>query len=450
MKLLNAASDEQARQFELLQAYLRTLQQQSPFVKTALLVTQHRLEENTAFFRRVFVCPAELQLSFIQARKFIALDGTFLKAHFQQTLLLAACVDTNNHYLLVAWGVVESENTESWKWFLDNLKNAIPQILDASISSDRDKGLLAAEDILGNNIVRLFCLEHLRRNFVNSFTKEYDGLFWRIAHSTTLDDYEAAITVLRLEKPSAAAYLEALDQRMWIAAFIPGGPSRRYGQKTSNPVEVMNQVLRNARELSIADPLMEIWHTTMEMRFQRANQANSVIIGQTFTPFCHRILLQERENALRNIVRMADNYHGLVQSPAQISYVVDLERHTCTCHRFQDTNIPCQHGIACILTLRHRIDSYVSHEFLVTTWKRTYSHNFPPIILPEALRHPPFHAPIPLQPTPEPQPNVLPPLPLQLANLLPEAQPYHNPLISKNNTLRSGHSVRLMHLTLER
>ena len=187
--------------------------------------------------------------------------------------------------------------------------------------------------------------------------------------------------------------------------------------------------LRNARELSIVDLLMEIWHTTMEMRFQRANQANSVIIGQTFTPFCHRILLQERENALRNIVRMADNYHGLVQSPAQISYVVDLECRTCTCHRFQDTNIPCQHGIACILTLRHRIDSYIPYEFLVTTWKRTYSHNFPPIILPEALRHPPLHAPIPLQPTPEPQPNVLPPLPLQLANLLPEAQPYHNPLL---------------------
>ena len=126
MKLLNAKSDEQAPQFELLPAYLRTLQQQSPFVKTALLVTQHRLEENTAFFRHVFVCPAESQLSFIQARKFIALDETFLKAHFQQTLLLAACVDANNHYLLLAWEVVESENTQSWRWFLDNLKNAIP------------------------------------------------------------------------------------------------------------------------------------------------------------------------------------------------------------------------------------------------------------------------------------------------------------------------------------
>ena len=207
----------------------------------------------------------------------------------------------------------------------------------------------------------------MRRNFVNSFTKEYEGLFWRIAYSTTQEEHQAAITVLQLEKPSAAAYLEAIDWRMWISAFIPGGPFHGYGQKTSNAVEIMNQVLRNARELSIADLLTEIWHTTMEMRFRRANQANSVILGQTFPPFCHGILLQERENALRNIVRMADNYHGLVQSPAQISYIVDLERCTCTCHWFQDTNIPCQHAIACILTLRHRIDSYIPYEFLITT-----------------------------------------------------------------------------------
>ena len=423
MKLVNAQADEQARQFELLPAYLQTLQQQSPYVKTALLVTEHRLEENTAFFRRVFICPAESQLSFIQARKFIALDGTFLKAHFQQTLLLAACVDANNHYLLLAWAVVESENTESWRWFLNHLKNAIPQILDASIISDRDKGLLAAEDTLGNNVVRLFCLEHLRRNFIKSYSREYEGLFWRIANATTVDEYQTAITLLQLEKPSAALYLEEIDPQIWISAFIPGRPSRRYGQKTSNAVEVMNQVLRNARELSIVDLLMEVWHTTMKIRFRRANEANAVIIGQTFTPFCHSILQHERENALRNTVRIADNYHGLVQSPAQIAYVVDLERRTCTCHHFQDTNIPCQHGIACILTLRHRIDSYIPYEFLVNTWKRTYSHNFPPIILPEHLRHPAAPAPIALQHAPQPQLNPHHPHPhpaaLHYRNLLP-------------------------------
>ena len=31
--------------------------------------------------------------------------------------------------------------------------------------SDRDKGLQSAEGVLGPNVTRLFCLQHLKRNF---------------------------------------------------------------------------------------------------------------------------------------------------------------------------------------------------------------------------------------------------------------------------------------------
>ncbi|RPA98992.1 hypothetical protein L873DRAFT_1807416 [Choiromyces venosus 120613-1] len=92
---------------------------------------------------------------------------------------------------------------------------------------------------------------------------------------------------------------------------------------------------------------------------------------------------------------MADNYHGLVQSPSQIACVVDFEYRTCSCRHFQDTNITCQHPIACILTLRHRVGDYIPYEFLVDTWKHTYCQNFPPIILPKTLptTHPPYPRP---------------------------------------------------------
>ena len=40
---------------------------------------------------------------------------------------------------------MESENTDSWTWFLTYLKLAIPESIGMTLISGRDKGLLAAE-----------------------------------------------------------------------------------------------------------------------------------------------------------------------------------------------------------------------------------------------------------------------------------------------------------------
>ena len=125
--------------------------------------------EQLAQFCRVFVCPAEAQLSFQQCRKFVALDGTFCKARYIQTLLLAVTINANSHIVLLAWAIVEGENTESWTWFLYHLKHAILQIMDATIMSDRDKGLINGEAILGEGIARAHCCFHLCQNFKSKF-----------------------------------------------------------------------------------------------------------------------------------------------------------------------------------------------------------------------------------------------------------------------------------------
>lgn len=59
-------------------------------------------------FQRIFVCPAEAQLSFQQCRRFVAVDGTFCKARYVQTLSIAVTIDANGHVILLAWAIVES------------------------------------------------------------------------------------------------------------------------------------------------------------------------------------------------------------------------------------------------------------------------------------------------------------------------------------------------------
>ncbi len=43
--------------------------------------------------------------------------------------------------------------------------------------SDRDKGLLKAEEVLGNRVVKAYCCHHLKENFVMKFGRGLAPLF---------------------------------------------------------------------------------------------------------------------------------------------------------------------------------------------------------------------------------------------------------------------------------
>lgn len=61
--------------------------------------------------------PGESQESFQLRRRFIAVDGRFLKSRFRQTLLLAVTIDANGNNLLLARAVVEGEHESAWEYF---------------------------------------------------------------------------------------------------------------------------------------------------------------------------------------------------------------------------------------------------------------------------------------------------------------------------------------------
>lgn len=52
-----------------------------------------------------------------------------------------------NWLFIVAYGILESENTESWKWFMENLQAVIGNKPGLVIHTDAGKGL---ETAIGN------------------------------------------------------------------------------------------------------------------------------------------------------------------------------------------------------------------------------------------------------------------------------------------------------------
>jgi len=141
--------------------------------------------KNKTTFRRVLICPIQSQLSFISGRQFIAIDGTFLKGFYSQTLLLAVTVDANGQYRLLTWAMVERNTKNMWKYCFRHFSYSVPQILNATIIIDQDKGLLSAEEMLGSNVAHLLCLHHLKCNFIQRWGQIHLSSFCGIANSTT-------------------------------------------------------------------------------------------------------------------------------------------------------------------------------------------------------------------------------------------------------------------------
>lgn len=151
------------------------------------------------------------------------MNGTFMKEIFGLTALLAASVDANNHGVLIAWAIVESENEGSWRYFLTNLTISIPNINHplARIMSDRDKGLIAADDeipLAG----RAFCTEHILRNIGTNF-----GLVPRtsfnshIRFAKTEPSFTTGLETLGAINSRDAAYVECtINKSLWSSPFL--------------------------------------------------------------------------------------------------------------------------------------------------------------------------------------------------------------------------------------
>jgi hypothetical protein len=72
---------------------------------------------------------------------------------------------------------------------------------------DRDKGLNATNDKLGQNIIRAICAQHLKENFTTKYSCTLKPLFWRIIRANLIARFNGAIKELRLVNPNVVAYL---------------------------------------------------------------------------------------------------------------------------------------------------------------------------------------------------------------------------------------------------
>ncbi|XP_052110119.1 uncharacterized protein LOC127741500 [Arachis duranensis] len=85
----------------------------------------HLMVRDRCMFDKVFWAFPSCVKAFNHCKPFVSVDGTHLYGRYSGLLLIAVEQDGNINILPIAFAIVESESTESWSFFLANLRRHI-------------------------------------------------------------------------------------------------------------------------------------------------------------------------------------------------------------------------------------------------------------------------------------------------------------------------------------
>ncbi|XP_057734465.1 uncharacterized protein LOC130949872 [Arachis stenosperma] len=134
----------------------------------------HLMVRDCCMFDKVFWTFPSCFEAFKHYKPFVSIDGTHLYGKYGGVLLIAVAQDGNSNILPIAFAIVESESTESWSFFLTNLRRHVTPQDGLLVISDRSQAIKAAlgADDIGWHPPRAFhayCIRHMAANFMSRF-----------------------------------------------------------------------------------------------------------------------------------------------------------------------------------------------------------------------------------------------------------------------------------------
>ncbi|KAL9683275.1 hypothetical protein QQ045_015095 [Rhodiola kirilowii] len=373
---------EWERSFEKLPAYMEMLQESNP--GTIVYWDKSTLDSGNVSVNRVFWAFYPAIEGFKHCRPVISIDATHLIGKWKGVLMIAVTFDAENGILPIAYALVESENVDSWKWFMMCIQNGVTERQGLCIISDRHSGIMRVmkeDDWKPPNAYHRYCIRHFASN-LNQKVK-------CIAHRHLLKDIAKENQQIKFcnhftdfkellkDKPDAVKWLEKVNPKYWSLAYDIGG--RRWGSMTTNQSKSFNHVLMPCRDL----PITALVHFTFKQANSYFIERRDLMVGHNkhFVPKIETLNNTNLVKAGHNEVQMYDRSKGialvLIKSKSR-AHEVSLEGKTCGCGKWQLFHYPCVHALAVCAQERLSIRDCVAYEFTTQAYVDTWAQTFNP------------------------------------------------------------------------
>ncbi|KAL9680455.1 hypothetical protein QQ045_018334 [Rhodiola kirilowii] len=179
--------------------------------------------------------------------------------------MIAVALDAENEILPLAYALVESENIDSWKWFMTCIRNGVTQREGLCIISDRHAEIMRVmeeDDWKPPEAYHRICIRHFASNFnlkVKCMAKI--DLLTSIGYENQqlkfCNRFKELKELLK-DNQDALKWLDKVNAIKWALSYDIGG--RRWGSMTTNVSESFNHVLMACRDL----PITAIVHFTFK------------------------------------------------------------------------------------------------------------------------------------------------------------------------------------------
>ncbi|GAU21282.1 hypothetical protein TSUD_286920 [Trifolium subterraneum] len=262
-------------------------------------------------------------------------------------MLIAVGRGPNDQYFPLAFGVVETETKESWRWFIQLLMEDIGQDNRFVFISDQQKGLVAVFEEMFERVEHRLCLRHLYANFKKKFgggTLIRD-LMMGTAKATYYQAWEAKMSELKAFDKKAWDWLKDIPTKMWCKHAF--SYYHKCDVLMNNLSESFNATILVARD----KPILTLCEWIRNYLMNRTSASVSKLAN-----WPHRILPMPQRR-LENEVSMTGYWqptwviHEEFQVAHQFNgqqFIVNTAKKTCTCNFWELVGIPCRHAVTAI------------------------------------------------------------------------------------------------------
>ncbi|XP_018448668.1 protein FAR1-RELATED SEQUENCE 5-like [Raphanus sativus] len=343
--------------YKMMNCHLHMVEQVNPGTKTCL-----KLDE-AGKFKYLFIALGACIEGFTVMRKVIIVDATWLKNGYGGVLVFAKAQDPNLHHYPLAFAVLDGENHASWTWFFENLKRAIPDSSELVFMTDRNQSLIFAIGNLYPQAHHGHCLWHLKENVKGhacNVNRDVVGhRFMELGKYYTVADFNAAYESFKRRYPSAWQYVEEHTEKdKWARVFFSRD---RYNLDTSNSVESMNNVFKEARRWALIPMLDCIIRTFSDWFNQHRKDAASGSLETKLVPLVENYLHDLWAVARTLPVRELNSYeleYEITGNDGNM-YLASLVTKSCSCKVWDYEKFPCMHGLAAYIYYTNDVDGGV-------------------------------------------------------------------------------------------